>query len=95
MNKKTAIKVLKTQKQKLDNFHEKRFYDVVWKKQTVQYIKQIFGENSEQFRYIDRLKIHSPYSPDPSRFLDSCVETVTNVGVFKEHKKNILGTIKL
>lgn len=90
MNKQTAIKVLETQKKKLDSFHEKRFYDLVWKTQTMQYIKQIFGENSEQFSYINRLKIHSQYSPDPSRFLDSCIDSVTNVGVFKEHKKNIL-----
>lgn len=90
MNKKTAIKVLETQKNKLDSFHEKRFYDLVWKTQTMQYIKQIFGENSEQFSYINRLKIHSQYSPDPSRFLDSCIDTVANVGVFKEPKKSIL-----
>lgn len=90
MNKKNAIKVLKSQKQKLDSFHEKRFYDLVWKTQTVQYIKQIFGEKSEQFNYINSLKIYNQYSPDPTRFLDSCIDSVKNFGVYKEPKKNIL-----
>lgn len=90
MNKKTALKVLEIQKQKLDKFHEKRFYDLVWKTQTVQYIKQIFGENSEQLNYINSIKIRSQFSPDPSRFLDSCIDTIKNIGVFKEPKKNIL-----
>ena len=87
MNKKTAIKILETQKQKLDSFIKKSFYDLVWKTQTVQYIKQIFGENSEQFKFINGIKVQSPYSPDLTKFLDSCIDSVKNVGVFKEPKE--------
>lgn len=93
MNKKTAIKVIEIQIQKLDKFHEKKLYDLVWKTQTTQYIKQIFGESSEQFDYMSTAKVQSPYSPDPTKFLDSCIDSVKNVGVYKEPKKNILSSL--
>lgn len=92
MNKKKAITILENQIKSLDKYFSGDSYDMTWKIQTLAYLKKIFGEESSQFEYFNKIRISSQ-KPDPTRFLNECIEVVKNIGVYKEPKKNILSSL--
>lgn len=92
MNKKTAINIIKSQIEKLDRWHDRSLYDKIWLDQTITYLKQILGEDSEQVQHFSKI-IAVKQKSDPTRLLETCIEIVDNVGVYKKPNKNILDGI--
>lgn len=101
MNKKKAIEILTQQKTKLEkgSFHQ----DETWVFHTAFYIKDFFGENSTEFNFISQFSftvISTNLTPDNDilyalgqkkqkalKFLDNCIETLQNKGLYKPDSK--------
>jgi len=106
MTVKKAIDILKSQKEKLEDFDNK---NQNWVFQTASYIKDFFGENSTEFSFISQFHFHVVSSnwdsPEDVRrwlaekpieakpFLDNCVETLQHKGLFKQPKQNFLNRL--
>jgi len=104
MNTKKAISILLRQKSKLldKNFYK----DENWVFQTASYIKDFFGDNSTEYSFISRftftIKVLNVTPADEKRrllaekeesaikFLDNCIETLQNKGIYKSDKNNFL-----
>ncbi|MBK5212275.1 MAG: hypothetical protein JJE55_01280 [Flavobacteriaceae bacterium] len=96
IKKSKAIKILKKQKNKLDN---PGYQNSTWILQTRTYITKFFGYKSEQWMHIASFSFTSSFRETNSLqkslnvrlikdFLDDCIETIKDVGLTKEEKKN-------
>ncbi|GAB2797018.1 hypothetical protein GCM10027275_47990 [Rhabdobacter roseus] len=106
MTVKKAIGILKTQKDKLDDFGNE---NLNWVFQTASYIKDFFGEDSPEFSFISQFSFNVKASswdrPEDvrrwlaekpivaKRFLDNCIETLEQKGLFKQPKQNFLNQL--
>ncbi|WP_298146839.1 hypothetical protein [Flavobacterium sp.] len=104
MNRKKAIEILQKQKQKLDNPNFLK--DENWVFQTASYIKDFFGESSTEYFFISKFEFTAYYSkpdskqdaigrlnaktPKAKKYLENCIETISNKGLYKHPKKNLV-----
>lgn len=104
MNNKKAIEILQKQKLKLDNPNFLK--DETWVFQTASYIKDFFGENSAEYVFISKFQFRVYFTnydseqdavrelnaktPKAKKFLENCIETISNKGLYKEPKTNII-----
>lgn len=107
MNSKKAIEILKKQIQKLDD--STFFKDENWVFQTASYIKDFFGENSTEYAFISKFEFKAYYTnygnendairelnsktPKAKKYLENCIETISNKGLYKHPKTNFLNRI--
>ncbi|MCK4664498.1 MAG: hypothetical protein KAT68_16635 [Bacteroidales bacterium] len=107
MNRKSAIKILRKQKAKLTD--KNHYNDETWVFQTASYIKDFFGYNSTEYSFISKfsftVKVLNITPPEETlqlikekeqkalNFLDDCVETISNKGLYK--RDNIIFLKKL
>jgi len=82
MNKRKAIKILKRQIWKLNQLDNPRDVDVDFLIQTKTYIDKFFGNESAQSKRLTGVQI--------APFLNDCVDTINNIGLYKHENKNIL-----
>lgn len=94
MNQEKAIELLKSQQQKLESLDEKNYLG--WQTQTKSFIKDFFGEQSQEYQDIKDFSFTSWYSdlptndqikreiPTMSATLDSLIETITHKGLYKQ-----------
>lgn len=101
MNKKKAIEILIQQKNKLEK--SSFYQDETWVFHTASYIKDFFGESSTEFTFISQFRftvISTNKTPEPDilyaldqkkqkalKFLDNCVDTIKNKGLYKPESK--------
>ena len=107
MNSRKAIEILQKQKLKLDNPNFLK--DENWVFQTASYIKDFFGENSTEYFFISKFQFSAYYSnldskqdaigrlnaqtPKAKKYLENCIETISNKGLYKQPKTNFLNRI--
>ena len=107
MNNKKAIEILQNQKLKLDNPNILK--DETWVSQTASYIKDFFGENSTEYSFISNFNFKIPFNQYDSKtfplrimtektlkckkYLENCIETINDKGLYKKPKRNFLNTI--
>jgi hypothetical protein len=107
MNNKKAIEILQKQKLKLDNPNILK--DETWVFQTASYIKDFFGENSSEYTFISKFEFKAYYTnygseqdavrelnaktPKAKKYLENCIETISNKGLYKQPKTNFLNRI--
>ncbi len=89
MNKQKAIGILNRQIEKLDKKNPKDF-NIEWKVQTCSYIDKFFGGITHESKRINSAPSNSQYSPDLIPFLNDCIETIQDVGIYKKPKTNFL-----
>ena len=99
-SKKQAIHNLTQQITKLDDFDYIK--KETWQPQTAEYIKQYFGEESNQYKFITAFNFTAQgtnLSPDDQKklkaekaklFLQEAIEFLQNHGLYKKPKKNFL-----
>lgn len=92
MRKDKAIKILKTQSEKLNDVNN---LDNLWSIETRTYIEKFFGQDSEQLKYVKEFKWRPSVSSEPVlyrptmvKFLNNCIETISNIGVYKPPTEN-------
>lgn len=90
MKKNQAISILKNQKSKIQN-QQNRTQE--WTVQTRTYIEKFFGVESKEVRYINKFSFFNYPSGDVDLFLDNCIETIENIGLYKKPKTNFLYAI--
>ncbi|HMK17831.1 MAG TPA: hypothetical protein VK492_06530 [Chitinophagaceae bacterium] len=99
MEKDKAVQVLNNQKAKLNSISTDNC--TVWQTQTKSYIKSFFGESSPEYHYIDNFQFFYHVGdnwrgemnrniPVASLFIDNCIETIDNNGLYKPPKPNWL-----
>ena len=104
MTVKNAIDILRQQKAKIEDPNHTN--DETWVFQTASYIKEFFGDNSPEYKFIARFTFQVLVQDDISNediryfllekrtkaktFLDNCIETLQHKGLFKEPKQNFL-----
>jgi len=107
MNKDQAIDILKQQKSKLrrrnDNIgNVEVLIDGTWKTQTESYIKLFFSEKSPEFDHISHFMLYElptleAYAykaiPGLETFIDNCVESVKNNGLYRIPRGNFLSRL--
>jgi hypothetical protein len=98
MDKKQAKQLLQKQINKLDN----KLPDSVWKNQAASLVKDVFGENSKEYEWIEKYQPVWYYSADQEvsskqkdknryvDFINTCIETLDVKEVFKNPKQNFL-----
>lgn len=107
MKTEKAIKILLVQRDKL--LDKKIYKDENWVFQTASYIKDFFGEHSPEYKFIGTYTFtalaHNQMSKEEKQllfkdkenkaviFLNNCIETIQNKGLFKPPKKNFLQRI--
>jgi hypothetical protein len=94
MNKKKAIKILQKQIDKLKNVSLNE--NINWRTQTQTYIELLFGVNSNEakhFKYRGGYLYNETIRTELNSFLNDCISTITNKGVYKEKKINLLSRI--
>lgn len=107
MNRKKAKAILLKQKSKLTDINYYNDENQVF--QTGSYIKDLFGENSTEYNFISRftftIKVMSNTTVDERRqlliekeesaikFIDNCIETIENKGLYKSEKVNFLKSL--
>lgn len=107
MTKEKAIQILTRQRDKLDD--PKVPNDDAWIFQTADYIRQFFGDNSQQFSYISQFKFGVWYKTSDSsdvikarldqnlrevkQFLDNCIEAINDTGLYKPPTTNFLNKL--
>jgi len=106
MRLKKAIEILKGQKDKLQSFENQ---NQNWVFQTASYIKDFFGENSTEFSFISQFRFEVVSSNwdssedirrwlaekpvEAKHFLDNCIETLQQKGLFKLPGQNFLSRL--
>jgi hypothetical protein len=106
MTIKKAIGILHNQKGKIDDPNFVNDKTLVF--QTASYIKEFFGEDSPEYKFISRFNFAVLASDDISNedlqymftekekqikiFLDNCAETLNHKGLFKQPKQNFLSS---
>jgi len=102
-NKKEAINILTKQQEKLSELSYELFQP--WRIQTTTYIKDIFGEQSKEYSYINDLgRINNAIGifnenqfnkrkNEISVFLKNCIETIIHIRLYKPPKNNFLSEI--
>jgi len=104
MKPKQAIKILERQRDRISD--PKFPNDETWVFQTTEHIKDFFGESSSQFAFISQFSfsvIGHPSTSDEKwryeldskkrkaeRFIDTCIETINDKGLYKPPKQNFL-----
>ena len=107
MNDKKAIEILRKQIQKHDD--SKLHKDENWVFQTASYIKDFFGVNSTEYTFISKFSfkvlasnydvqnfINYEWASKPKKakiYLENCIETISNKGLYKHPKTNFLNRI--
>jgi hypothetical protein len=107
MNNKKAIEILQKQIHKLDDARVHK--DENWVYQTASYIKDFFGESSTEYTFICNFsfKVLASNYDDPKvinyelaskpkkakKYLENCIETISNKGLYKQPKTNFLNRI--
>jgi hypothetical protein len=107
MKPQKAIEILKRQRDKIND--PKHPNNDTWKVQTASHIKDFFGESSDEYAHISQFSFsvlgHAGMSSDQwkmelnmnkrriSQFLDSCIETINDKGLYKPHKGNFLASL--
>ena len=101
MTKEKAIEILNGQIVKLKKITGNDCN--IWKTQTASYIKLFFDENSPEFSFITKYTFYfsdrsGTYDPRDqiqplTTFIEDCIETITNRGLYKPPKKNFLYTV--
>ena len=94
MNSTKAIKLLNMQLEKLNTLNQDTFQ--AWKSQTSSYIKDIFGENTEEYKFIKNHRFLGLYNDDPYNVqiknntpsirthLENCIESLEHRGLIKQ-----------
>ena len=98
MNKNKAIKIINTQIEKLKSSKDNR--NESWTIETQTYIIHFFGKDSHQndfFKYYS-WSLQPDFDPDVQEketiiFLNDCINTIKNVGLYKEPKINFLNQL--
>ena len=92
MRKDKAIKILEVQLKKLRDINN---LDNLWSIETRTYIEKFFGQDSEQLKYVKDFKWRPSVASDPisyrptmEKFLNNCIETIQNIGLYKAHSEN-------
>lgn len=104
MNNKKAIEILKKQIEKLDD--STIYKDNNWTFQTASYIKDFFGKESTEYIFISKFNfkvLASSWEDDKDVkrqlldkhkkakvYLENCIETISNKGLYKYPKTNIV-----
>ncbi|NOQ26014.1 MAG: hypothetical protein GQ564_11680 [Bacteroidales bacterium] len=90
MNKRIAIKIMRTQLAKVES--SEKFSEIAntWQLQTTTYVCNFFGENSSEYEWINHAELRGEYKADPIPFLNNCIETINNIGLYKRPKSNFL-----
>jgi hypothetical protein len=101
MKKEAAINILNKQKDKLDDVNN--LVNDTWRTQTVSYIKMLFGETSPEYSFIYHFQMYYDYDtkvdetkgriPQLSKYIDNCIETINDKGLYREQKKNFLSRL--
>ncbi len=107
MNMNKAIEILQKQKLKLDD--QNILKDETWVFQTASYIKDFFGENSTEYSFISKFEFKVYFTnyqseqaavielnsktPKAKKYLENCIETISNKGLYKHPKTNFLTRI--
>jgi len=96
MNSTKATSLLNRQLDKLTSLDEEKYQ--AWKTQTTSYIKDIFGSDSEELKFIKGFEFiglydNNPYNyqikektPKIKTFLENCVESLEHRGFIKPKK---------
>ncbi len=101
MKKEKAVQILKTQQQTLPSLNKETYE--VWKTNTLSWIKQIFGESSEEYKYFKDFHFwyNDMYNPEAeirknipkaNSFLENCITRINTVGLPKKEWKHVLIT---
>jgi hypothetical protein len=93
MNKKTAITILNRQIDKLKILESPKDYSYDWLVQTTTYIDNFFGLDSNQSKRIKDNPIGCSHTSNLIPFLNDCIETIMNIGLYKKPKINLLSSI--
>lgn len=104
MKPQKAIQTLERQRDKIND--PKHPNNDTWKVQTASHIKDFFGEKSDEYAHIRQFSFsvfgHTGMSKEQWRnemdmnkrrivqFLDTCIETINDKGLYKPRKKNFL-----
>jgi len=103
MNKRIAVEMLNKQKIKLSQTNADLFY--TWKIQTTTYIKEIFGEHSNEYLFINKFSQYIVYSDlsydkqldkkreELNQYLGNCIETLSHIHIYKPPKRNFLNRV--
>jgi hypothetical protein len=103
MTETKAVELLRAQKDKIPLFTELTADS--FQTHTTSYISEIFGEKSEEMKFINNISFQSRtmyVTHDQQRewtsigmtdFLNNCIDTVMNKGVYKPQKINFFYTI--
>ena len=90
MRKSKAVSSLKKQINKLDNSENMNHS---WCVETRTYLNAYFGENSEQSNNLkkfewDTINDKEKYKKSTLTYLESCIDTINNIGIKKENHDN-------
>lgn len=104
MTKKKAIEILKNQIVKFDNI--KIYRDETWIHQTASYIKDFFGENSTEYKFVTTFEFDVEVDRNDNentidfkikskmenmkQFIKNCIEKISINGLYKHPKTNIV-----
>ncbi|MBK7872948.1 MAG: hypothetical protein IPJ74_20915 [Saprospiraceae bacterium] len=107
MTVKKAIAILKKQRNKLTD--PKHYNDENWVSQTASFIKDFFGDHSLEYGFIKQFKFYvrssnwdseedikrwlSEKPKQAIKFLDNCIETLEDKGLYKKPKINFLSRL--
>ncbi|WP_298147698.1 hypothetical protein [Flavobacterium sp.] len=93
-----AVEILRQQIEKLQTSKDNRTQS--WTIETRTYIVYFFGENSFQNEYFRHLswsiepkRDHDRQEKDAIKFLEDCINTIKNVGLYKKPTTNILSKL--
>lgn len=98
MNNSKAIELLNSQYSKIEDLNEKNYRS--WQVHTSSLIRDLFGDTSEEYKYISEVNIVLGYTDIPFQtqinsykadlqiFIDGCIESVEHRSVFKPDKQN-------
>jgi len=104
MKTQTAVDILVRQKEKLQTDN---LTDGTWLTYTSSFIKDFFGETSQEYNFINNFKFHrnsiSAYYDliadvnknriVASKFLDECIEIINHKGLHKSPKQNFINRL--
>lgn len=99
MNKKEkkAINILRDQKDKLADINYTP--NQVWITETQSYVKDFFGENSREFKFIDEFRFtyidipHNIFLANKEKakeYLSNCIDRIKHYGLYKPPKQNFI-----
>ena len=94
---KKAINILRDQKDKLADINYTP--NQVWITETQSYVKDFFGENSREFKFIDEFRFtyidipHNIFLANKEKakeYLSNCIDRIKHYGLYKPPKQNFI-----